>query len=117
MGVAERVHEIAGCQAGYFGHHQGQQRIAGNVERHAKKDICRALIELAGELTVRDVELEQAVARRQRHVRNIGWVPCRDDNAAAVRVGFQLVHNISNLIDGAAIRLGPAAPLFAVNRT
>src|ERR1700722_20397439 len=47
MRVAERMNEVAGLEAGDLGHHHGQQRIGGDVEGHAEKDIRRALIELA----------------------------------------------------------------------
>ena len=38
-----------------------------------------ALVELTGEPTFRDVKLEQAVAWRQRHLLDVGRIPCRDD--------------------------------------
>jgi hypothetical protein len=46
-----------------------------------------ALVELAAELAVGDIELEQAVAGWQRHVVDLGRVPGRDDVAARIRLG------------------------------
>ena len=77
MRVAEGVDELAGLQAGDLRHHHGQQRIGGDVERHAEEDVGGALVELAGELAVGDVELEQAVAGRQRLLVDVGRVPGR----------------------------------------
>jgi hypothetical protein len=57
-----------GFEPGHLRHHHGQQRVGGDVERHAEEDVGRALVELAGQPAVGDVELEQAVAGRQRHL-------------------------------------------------
>ena len=84
--VAEGVHEVAGPVAADLRHHQGQQRVGGDVEGHAEEDVGAALVELAGQLAVGDVELEQAVAGRQRHAVDVGRVPGGDDVAARIRV-------------------------------
>src|SRR5258708_18765116 len=47
MGVAKGVDEGPGDKAGDLRHHQGQQRVGGDVERHAKEYVGGALIELA----------------------------------------------------------------------
>ena len=78
--------------------------------------IAGTLIQLAREFAVRDVELEERVARRQRHFIQLADVPCRDDDPAGVRVVFQLVHHRADLVDMAAVRRRPGTPLFAVNR-
>ena len=70
-----------------------QQRIGGDVEGHAEEHVGGALVELAGEPAVGDVELEQAVAGRQRHRRGCrpGSRPsrscggCRDWSSASPR--------------------------------
>ena len=62
MRVAERVDEFAGLQAGHLRHHHRQQRIGGDVEGHAEEDVGGALVELAGEPPLRDIELEEAMA-------------------------------------------------------
>src|SRR6201996_3279935 len=66
MRVAEGVHELAGREPRHLRHHHRQQRIARDVERDAQEDLGRALVELAREPAVRDIELEQTVAWRQR---------------------------------------------------
>src|SRR5690554_1263951 len=67
VGIAQGVDKVAGLKAHHLCDHSGQQRVAGDVERYAKEDIGAALIELAGKPPFGHVELEQAVARRQRH--------------------------------------------------
>ena len=67
--------ELARREPGHLRHHQGEQRVRGDVERHAQEDVGRALVELAGELALRDIELEQAVAGRQRHLVELADVP------------------------------------------
>ncbi len=47
MRVAERVHEFAGHEARDLRNHLGQERVGGDVERHAQKYVGRALIKLA----------------------------------------------------------------------
>ncbi len=44
MQVAKGMHKLARAQAGDLGDHHCKQRVAGNVERHAEKQIRAALI-------------------------------------------------------------------------
>ena len=74
--VAEGMHELAGLKIADLGDHQRQQRVGGNIERHPQEDIAAALVELAAQLAVGHIELEQAVARRQR-LAAIGGVVAR----------------------------------------
>src|SRR4051812_11802036 len=46
VGIAQGVDEVAGRQSADLGHHQGQQGIGGDVERHAQEDVGAALIKL-----------------------------------------------------------------------
>ena len=75
MRVAEGMDEVAGLEAAGLCHHHRQQRIRGDVERHAEEHVGAALVQLAREASARDVELEQRVARRQGHVVHLGGVP------------------------------------------
>src|SRR5205814_4490421 len=68
MQVAEGVHECTRLQITDLRDHQRQQRIRGDVERHAEKQIRAALIKLATQFALLREELEQRVARRQRHL-------------------------------------------------
>ena len=114
--IAEGMHEVAGLQPCHLRHHLRQQGVGGDVEGHAEEDIRRALVELAGKPTVQDIELEQAMAGSQRHLRNIRRVPGGDDQAPRIGVAADLGEHFGDLVDDAAIRLLPAPPLMTVNR-
>ncbi|KAG0764734.1 hypothetical protein G6F22_018163 [Rhizopus arrhizus] len=114
--VTQRMHEIAHAQASGLRHHVGQQRVAGDVERHAEEDVAAALVQLAAELAVHHVELEQVVARHQRHLRKLAHVPGADHQPARIGVALDLVQQPLHLVDRTAIGGRPAAPLLAVDR-
>ena len=115
VGVAERVHEVADLEARHLGHHVGEQRVGRDVERHAEEDVGRALVQLAGQPSVGHVELEERMARRERHVVEVGDVPGADDVAARVGVGLQRLDDAGQLVDGLAVRRRPRPPLVAVD--
>ena len=116
MGIAQGVHELARRKAGHLGHHQGEQGIGGDVERHAQEDIGAALVELAGQGAVVHVELEEGMAGRQGHLVDVPGVPGADDQAARVRVGLDLFNHACYLVYGRPVRRGPGSPLHAVHR-
>ena len=95
MRVAERVDELARLQAADLRDHHREQRVGGDVERHAEKDVGAALVELARQLALRDVELEERVARRERHLRDVGDIPGRDDQAARVGIVADLLQHLA----------------------
>src|SRR3569832_566950 len=68
VGVAQRVHEITGPQAGDLRDHQHKQRVRGDVEGDAEKEVGAALVELTKEPTNNDEKLEKGMTGRQRHV-------------------------------------------------
>ena len=107
MRIAQRMHEVAGLQAGNLRHHHGQQRIGGDVEGHAEEDVGGALIELAGQLTVGHIELEQAVAGRQRHLVDFGRIPGADDQPARIRIAPDHVDDTGDLVDLPAVGSRP----------
>ncbi|MPN36795.1 hypothetical protein SDC9_184306 [bioreactor metagenome] len=116
VGVAEGMDEVTRAIAADLRQHHRQQRVGGDVEGHAEEDVGAALVELAGQLAVGDVELEQAVAGRQRHLVDVAGVPGGNDVAARIRVVLQAVHELRDLVDQAAVRGFPAPPLLAVDR-
>jgi len=114
--------EVAHIQVALLGHHVGEQGIAGDVERHAQKDISTALVQLAAELGFfawllrrRDVELEERMAGHERHLVELGHVPCAHNDAAAVGVVSQGLNDLLDLVNVATIGGGPAAPLHAIH--
>src|ERR1700674_1011873 len=62
--IAESVDELAGAQLADLRDHHREQRIRGDVEGHAEKQIGAALIKLAAQLAVAHVKLEENVAGR-----------------------------------------------------
>ena len=116
MCVAEGVHEVARLQPAHLRHHHGQQRIAGDIERYAEEDVGAALVQLARQFSIGNVKLEEGMAGRQCHPVQLAHVPCRDDNAARIRVVFDLLNRDLDLVDHAAIDGFPRAPLLAVHR-
>ncbi len=82
MGIPQNMDKLPRLEAGHMGYHVGQQRIRGDIERHAQKNIGAALIELAGELAISDKKLKQAMAGRQGHIRHIRRIPGRNNEAA-----------------------------------
>ena len=112
--VTQRMHELAGLQAGYPGNHQGEQGIGGDVERNTQENICAALVQLTGQGAVIHVELEEGMAGRKGHFVDLTRVPGADDHAPRVGVGLDLFHYAGNLVYGCAVGRAPCAPLHAV---
>jgi hypothetical protein len=82
-----------------------------------EKDVAAALIELAGQPPTGHVELEECVARRKLHARDVADVPRRNDKAARVGIGPDLGDELRHLVDRRPVARRPTAPLVAVDRT
>ena len=107
VGVAGSVNELTGPQAADLGDHHRQQRVGGDVERDTEEGVGAALVELAGEFAIGNIELEQAVARRQCHLVNLSGIPCSHEHPPGVRIVLDHIHNLCELVDGAAVRGRP----------
>ena len=114
--VTTRPDELADLQIALLCDHVDEQRVAGDVEGHAQEHVTASLVQLAGQLAVGHVELEERVTGRQQHLVDLGGVPGRDDEASRVRVRLDLLDQVRDLVDGVAVGAGPAAPLDAVDR-
>ena len=64
MQVTEGVNEFVGLQVANFGNHHGQQGVGRDIEGNAKEKIGASLVELATELSVGYVKLEEGMTRR-----------------------------------------------------
>ncbi len=115
MGVAQRVDEIARLQPRDLRHHLQQQGVRGDVERDAQEDVGAPLVELQAQPARRHVELEEGVAGRQVHVLQVGHVPGADDDAPRIGIVADGLDRLANLVDKAAVVVGPRAPLVAVD--
>ena len=105
--VATGPYEIAELQIADLGNHVGEQGVAGNVERNPQKCIATALVELAAQLAVGDIELEQTVAGRQGHLIDERRIPCAHDVATTVGILFEPFDQFFDLIGMRAIGVGP----------
>ena len=77
------VHELVRVQVAVVRQKVGQHAVGRDVERHAQSHIPAALIQRARQSgAVRDVELHEHVARRQRHFMQLARVPRRNQNTA-----------------------------------
>ena len=65
VAIAARPDELTGLEVTLLRHHVGEQRIGGDVERHAEQRIGAALVQLARQPPVGHIELEQRMARQQ----------------------------------------------------
>src|SRR5262245_47063756 len=99
MEVTKSVNERARLQVADLGHHQRQQRVAGDVEGHPQEDVRTALVKLAAQFTFAHVELKETMTRRQRHAVNVRHVPGADDQAATVGFLLNLLDDLANLVN------------------
>jgi len=114
--ITTRPDELSDFQIALLRHHVGQQRVAGDVEGHAQEHVSTALVQLARKPPICHVELEERVARLQLHLRQVGHVPGRHDDASRVGARLDELDRSADLIDRLAIGRSPAAPLNAVHR-
>jgi len=82
MRITQRVHKVTQLQITHLGHHHREQCIGCNVERYTKENIRTALIKLAAQFTIGDIELKKRMAWRQFHFLDICNVPCGDNQTA-----------------------------------
>lgn len=80
--ITERVHEGTRLHVHDLGDHHRQQGVRGDVERDSQKKICTALVQLARQPAVDDVELEEGVAWSEGHAIDVSNVPGADDESA-----------------------------------
>src|SRR6185295_5339800 len=90
MAIATGPHEVADLEIALLREHVREQRIRGDIERHAQKNVRAALVELAAQFVVRHVELEERVAGHELHLVELAHVPGADDDAARIRIRAQL---------------------------
>lgn len=117
MEVAERMDEFPRTEVGHPGDHEGQQGIAGNIERHSEKSVRRSLVELTREPSFGDIKLEQAMTRAERHLVEVAYIPGGYHHPPGIRLVANGVQEFGYLIMCPAIRTLPGSPLVSVYRT
>ena len=113
--VAKRVNKRARLEAADLRDHEREERVGGNIKGHAEEEVCAALVELATEFAVLDIELKQRMTWSEGHEVKLGRVPCRNDKAAAIGIFFDVFDDTRDLIDRGAIRSAPVAPLGPID--
>ena len=116
MGIPEGVNKLPRRQIANLRQHHREQGVGGDVERHAEEHIRAPLVQLARQPPLRRVKLKQRMARRQRHLIQLGDIPRADDMAAGVRLAADLLDEAAELVDAFPARPGPRAPLAAIDR-
>src|SRR5690349_3647539 len=107
MAVAARPDELAHVEITLLRDHVSEQRIRGDIERDAEENVRAALVELTTQAFVRHIELEEGMAGHELHLVELAHVPGTHDDASGIRIRAQLLHDLRNLVDLAAIRCWP----------
>ena len=94
MSVSCSVDEFSRLETAYLCDHHCQEGVGSDIERNTEEDGSAALIELAGEFSGSDIELEEGVTRREGHLFHFSYVPGRDDHSAGIRIVLYLVYYI-----------------------
>src|SRR3954470_7677025 len=115
MQITKRVYKRARPKAAYLRSHHREQRVGCNVERHSKKQVRAALIQLAAQLAFQHVKLKKRMTGSQCHLIKFTDVPCTHDVPTTVWIAFDLGDDLIDLIDRTAIGCAPVAPLSSVN--
>ena len=105
--IAECVNELAGFKSCHLSHHHKQQGVGSNIEGYTEENVGTALVELERQPAVGHIELEQRVAWRQIHHRQVGNVPRTHYYAARVGIMLDCFHGFGNLVDKATVVVGP----------
>ena len=88
-------------------HHLQQKSVGCDVEWNAQKTIGAALVELQAQASAGHVELEERMAWREVHLGQVGYVPCAYDDASGVGIVADIVDGLCDLVDRAAVVIGP----------
>lgn len=98
MSISQSMYKITWLQAGDVRDHVGEQGIAGDVEGHAQAHVSRPLVQLAGQLPIHHIELAEGMARGQRHQRKVFGIPGTHDDSSVIRVGFDGIDHLLQLV-------------------
>lgn len=119
MRVTKAVDEPPRTVAGNLRDHHQKQAVARYVERHAEEDVGAALVKLEVHLAILvDVDLPEAMARRECHALDFAWIP-RGDNVTPTKwVFLDSFDQVYDLVFGlpSIIHTVPVTPLFRVYR-
>ena len=112
--IAEGVNEFARFQVANLRHHHRKKSIGCNVEWDTKKYVRRALIKLAGQFSIRYIELEKAVTRRQGHLIDQCRIPSRYNQTTGIWIGFDVMSGVALAAGGFV--MAATAYIFGIER-
>jgi hypothetical protein len=94
----------------------GQQCVGGDIKRQTDKNITGPLVELTGKLSIGHIKLKKAVTGGEGHLVYIRRVPGHHKETSGIRIFFDLLHNLGDLVNHPSIGTVPGTPLVAVDR-
>ena len=115
VGVACGVDKLTRLEATHLRHHHSEQSVGCDVERNTEEGVGTALVEHTREFAIRHIELKEGVARRQRHLLDIGNIPGRNNYTTRIGIFGNQIHRLLNLVDGLTIGTRPRTPLIAID--
>ena len=120
--VAKGMDEFARLAAQDLGNDRRKERIACDIEWHAKKYVGTSLIELQAHFAVLNIDLIHIVADRKAralarlcHAVQIFGIPRSHQRVMRIGVFAQFINYPTQLVDSATVLGGPAAPKLAIN--
>src|SRR5262245_36832254 len=115
VAIPSGTDEFAGVKTALLSGHVSQQRVGSDIERDAEKYVRRPLVDLAGELIPRHIELSNNVTWREGHSIQFADVPGADDQATGIGIRSDLFDDAADLVNPAAISGPPGPPLRPVD--
>ncbi len=115
--VPKCVYKFPWLQVANLRNHHREKCIGSDIKRNSQKYIRASLVELAGQLAIRDIKLKHRVARGQGHLVHVGDVPGTYQVSSAVGLGLDLVDQVFDLVDLPAFSVRPMSPLIAIDRS
>jgi hypothetical protein len=109
------VYEFLWAEVARFGYHHQKECIGRDVEGYSEKNVSTPLVELAAQVSFRDVKLEESVAWRQGHLFKLAWVPCANYVPTAVRIFSNGPDHFFDLVYGTSVGFPPVGPLGSVD--
>ena len=115
--IPEGVHEFPWAEVADLCDHHQKEGIGRDFEGYSEKNIRAPLVELAAQVSFRDVKLEESVAWRQGHLLKLARVPCANYVPTAVRIFSNGTDHFFDLVYGTSVGFPPVGPLRSVHST
>src|SRR3546814_17455829 len=97
--VAAGPDKVSDFQVALLGYQVSQQGITGDIKGHTQENIGAALVQLAGQSAIGQIEMEECMAGRQGDIGSLGYVPGRYSPSARIRVFASVIKHLRLLVD------------------